>query len=82
MSNFIQECLSGTARFADIDTYVERWHQRNSDKSIHDFLGLTLREYSLWVENPEALSKIVTARHTGANIDDLLQQEEYSKVNW
>ena len=25
------------------------------------------------MENPEALSKIVTARHTGANIDDLLQ---------
>ena len=82
MSNFIQECLSGTARLTDIDTYVERWHQRNSDKSIQDFLGLTMHEYSLWVVNPEVLSKIVTARLTGANIDDLLQQEEYSKVNW
>ena len=73
MSNFIQECLSGTARLTDIDTYIKRWHQRNSDKSIHDFLGLTWYEYSLWVENPEVLSEIVTARHTGTNIDDLIQ---------
>ncbi len=82
MSNFIQECLSGTARLTDIDTYIEQWHQCNSDNSIQDFLGLTMHEYSLWVVNPEVLSKIVTARLTGANIDDLLQQEEYSKGNW
>ena len=73
MSNFIQECLSGAARLTDIDGYVERWHQCNSDKSIHDFLGLTLYEYSLWVENPEILSEIVAARCAGTNIDDLLQ---------
>ncbi len=75
MSDFIQERLSGTARLTDIDTYIERWHQCNSDKSIHDFLGLTLYEYSLWVENPDILSNIVTARRTGANIDDLLQED-------
>ena len=75
MSGFIQERLSGTARLTDIDTYIERWHQCNSDKSIHDFLGLTLYEYSLWVENPDILSKIVTARRTSANIDDLLQED-------
>ena len=73
MSDFIQERLSGTARLTDIDTYIERWHQCNSDKSIHDFLGLSMHEYSLWVEDPEVLSKIVTARRAGANIDDLLQ---------
>ena len=73
MSNFIQEYLSGAARPTDIDGYVERWHQCNSDKSIHDFLGLTLYEYSLWVENPEILSEIVAARRAGTNIDDLLQ---------
>ena len=75
MSNVIQECLSGTARFTDIDTCVERWHQCNSDKTIHDFLGLTLYEYSLWVENHEVLSKIVTARRAGTHIDDLLQAD-------
>lgn len=73
MSNFIQECLSGTARLTDIDAYIERWHQCNSDKSIHDFLGLTMHEYTQWVENPDVLSKIVTARRAGANIEDLLQ---------
>lgn len=75
MSNFIQECLFGTARFTDTDTYIESWHQCNSDKSIRDFLGLTLYEYSLWVENPEILSEIVTARRAGAHIDDLLQAD-------
>ena len=80
MSDFIQDCVSGTARLTDIDAYVEQWHQCNSNKKIHDFLGLTLYEYSLWVENPEILSKIVTARLTGTNMDDLLQREEYSKI--
>ena len=66
MSDFIQDCVSGTARLTDIDAYVERWHQGNSDKSIYDFLGMTLPEYSLWVEYPDALSKIVIARSTDA----------------
>ena len=73
MSDFMQKCLAGVAQFTDIDDYVERWHECNSDKTIHDFLGLTLREYSLWVEQPEVLPEIVTARRTGADIDDLLR---------
>ena len=73
MSDFIQKCLSGAARSTDIDAYVERWHECDSDKTIHDFLGLTLHEYSLWVEQPEVLPKIVTARRNGADINDLLQ---------
>lgn len=81
MSDFIKDCLAGTARFSDIDTYVERWHQCNSDKAIHDFLGLTLHEYSLWVENPEVLSEIVSARHTGANIDDSLQRSGKTHIS-
>ena len=73
MSNFIQECLSGTAKLTDIDTYIERWHQCNSDKPIHDFLGLTMYEYSQWIDKPDVLSKIVTARRAGTNIDHLLR---------
>ena len=71
MAEFLQKCLSGAARFSDIDAYVARWHECDSDKTIHDFLGLTLHEYSLWVEQPEVLPEIVSARRTGADINNL-----------
>ena len=73
MSDFMQKCLAGAAQSTDINDYVERWHECHSGKAIHDFLGLTLHEYSLWVEQPEVLPEIVTARRTGADIDDLLR---------
>ena len=62
MSDFIQKCLTGDASIKDIDDYIDNWHQRDSDLSLHEFLGMTRNEYHLWVEDPSCLPYIVNAR--------------------
>lgn len=61
MSDFVTKCLMGEALLEDIDDYVDDWHDSDSDLSIHDFLGMTHREYSLWVQDPSCLPQIVIA---------------------
>jgi hypothetical protein len=60
--NFIQKLLKGQVRTAQIDDYVERWHNSGSSASLPKFLGMTAKEYERWVENPRQLSQIVAAR--------------------
>jgi len=35
----------------NVDNLVNQWHQSNSKQPIHEYLGLTLRQYALWVQN-------------------------------
>ena len=63
MSNFIDMCLSGDALPDEIDDFVDRWHEGDSDLSIHEFLGMTREEYLSWVKDPNALPRILDARH-------------------
>ena len=55
---FIDLCLEGKAELSDINDYVERWHTSDEDVSLHQFLGMTMSEYSLWVEKPMILRSI------------------------
>ncbi len=57
---FIEECLSGNASLEEIDDYISMWHEdENNELELHEYLGLTLEEYSLWVENPSFLKLIL-----------------------
>jgi hypothetical protein len=50
----------------DIDDYVDEWHDSPDDLGpLHQFLGLTKGEYSLWVERPESIRFIIAARRAG-----------------
>ena len=72
MANFIERCLDlrvdadgyriDDVRSDDIDDFVKEWHESKSELSIHEFLGMTEDEYKLWVEQPEILEAILTAR--------------------
>ena len=62
MSDFITKCLMGEALLEEIDDYVDSWHDGDSDLSMHEFLGMTHAEYSLWVKDPDCLPQIVIAR--------------------
>jgi hypothetical protein len=56
---------------AEIDNKVELWHTGLSKMELHEFLGMTLEEYGLWLRNPEAWrnankkSSVVRNRKTG-----------------
>jgi len=52
---FIDLCLSGRAFVDEIDDYVDRWHKGGTGLPLHEFLGLTRPEYSLWSEKHRIL---------------------------
>jgi hypothetical protein len=60
--NFIDKCLDGEAKPEDIDDYVEEWHDGNSDLELNEFLGMTFKEYGLWLLDDSELSSIIKSR--------------------
>ena len=59
IESFIFE-ITGAPR--KIDDFVERWHEGQSTEALHDYLGMSPAEYSLWLENPDMLLLICNAR--------------------
>ena len=57
---FIDLCLRGKALPAEIDDFVELWHEGGSTLPLHEFLGMTSEEYLAWVQKPELLPHIIT----------------------
>ena len=66
MSNFIAMCLSGNALLDDIDEFVGKWHEGDSEVPIYEYLGMTRAEYFSWLRDPNVLSGIVRAHDTEA----------------
>jgi hypothetical protein len=48
----------------EIDDYVDRWHASDvgEKRSLHDFLGMTEREYATWLETPSSLGYLIRMR--------------------
>lgn len=65
-NDFISLALNGSVLSDEIEKYIEAWHKSDSTNEIHDYLGMTFDEYSLWVSDPDAIDLILSARH--ANI--------------
>ena len=60
---FIDLALNGEVLADEIDDFVEAWHMSDSGEQLHDYLGMTWQEYSLWVSDAGYLSLILSARH-------------------
>jgi hypothetical protein len=56
---FIDACLKGKAKPEDIDEWVEKWHDTADCGTLWDYLGMTGREYALWVMAPKSLNRII-----------------------
>jgi hypothetical protein len=59
---FIDQVLAGEVLDPEhaIDDAVARWHDDESEsRSLHDALGMTWEEYSLWAEDPSTLPIIL-----------------------
>lgn len=74
MSNFIEKCLEGRALPDEIDDFVDSWHEEDTDEPLYHFLGMTKREYSLWVADPDVLPYIINAHHFGTDVSLLLEE--------
>src|SRR5579864_3755883 len=72
---FMDLCLDGKAALDDIDDFIDRWHESPEDTELHDYLGMTQEEYSLWLRVPDALSCIIKARRDAMPLADVIVSE-------
>ncbi|MEI6063803.1 MAG: hypothetical protein WCQ26_04365 [Pseudanabaena sp. ELA748] len=63
-SSFIEKCINGDASLDEIDDYIDDWHDSDSANALelHEFLGMSWKEYSLWAIQPSLLAEIVNER--------------------
>lgn len=80
MSNFINDVINADALLDEIDDYIERWHNSDSELSIFEYLGMTEEEYFLWVEDDFYLKYIISAHEKSTNINTLLANEYSTKL--
>ena len=70
---FILKCIEGDALLTDIDDFIDEWHEIEPQTgTLHDFLGMTWEEYSLWVADPDVLPHVVTAHKEDVPLGELL----------
>lgn len=61
-NNFIERCQRGESLLDEIDDFIDDWHENQDDLELHEFLGMTWDEYSLWIKEPNTLSSIINRR--------------------
>lgn len=74
MYNFIHNCLTGDALLDEIDDYIDKWHDGDSELPLHAYLGMSRDEYAAWIESPDSLTYIVSARLYNVNYKDVIAQ--------
>ena len=80
MSNFINDVINADAILDEIDDYIKKWHDSDTDCSVFEYLGMTEEEYFLWVENDFYLKYIISAHEKDININELHKEEYTSKL--
>lgn len=61
-NRFIPLALMGKVMIDDIDDFVDAWHASPAGMPLHEFLGMSPEEYSVWLHSPESLSSIIAGR--------------------
>jgi hypothetical protein len=72
---FIDLCVDGKVSLDGIDDFVDQWHETPAGMELHDYLGMTQEEYSLWLRVPDALSHILKARQEGKSLTEIIANE-------
>ena len=82
MSNFINDVINADAILDEIDDYIEKWHDSDTDCSVFEYLGMTEEEYFLWIEDNSNLKYIVRLADLCylAGENELLKEEYTSKL--
>ncbi|MDB1954231.1 hypothetical protein PMY38_04585 [Clostridium tertium] len=77
--NFIDAVITGDALIDEIDNYIDMWHDGDSELEIYEFLGMTQREYRLWVEDDSLLKEIIKCHVDGKDIEDVITNPYYAE---
>lgn len=74
--SFIDLCLSGDVLEDEIDSFVDSWHEDDETAlELHEYLGMSWEEYSVWATRPSILPFILSARKNVTSFDVELNQE-------
>lgn len=73
MSNFITDCINGDALTSDVDNYIEMWHKGDGEMPLYAFLGMSKREYNLFIQDETYLAWIISAHMEGKVIEDFVK---------
>ena len=76
LGTFVERCARGELLLEEIDDFVDEWHDEDYEEELHEYLGMTLEEYSLWVADPDVLPFIVTAHIEQKSVADVLYELE------
>lgn len=72
-ATFLDRYLNGEVLSEDIDDFIDIWHQNPAGKEIYEFLGMSEKEYALWLRDPDTLPQIVRARRAGLPLEVVLR---------
>lgn len=75
MSNFITDCINGDALMSEIDDYIQKWHNDDVSEVLHVFLGMSKKEYALFVEDDSYLGLIISAHRDKIDIELIIRDE-------
>lgn len=71
---FVMRALAGEVLdLAEIDEDIGLWHRADTRLELHEWLGMSRREYALFVERPESLRVILAAHKSGKSVEELLE---------
>ncbi|WP_286019258.1 hypothetical protein [Candidatus Venteria ishoeyi] len=64
----------------EIDEYIKKWSNGTEgvDQELHEYLGMTWKEYSIWGTKPSILSVILRSRNAGISLDEELNAERHA----
>jgi hypothetical protein len=72
MSNFINDCINGDALIYDIDDYIDQWHDGDYNISLSEYLGMSEKEYALYLQDESYLGFIIKAHKEGDDIENII----------
>jgi hypothetical protein len=84
-SSFFDLCSNGTESAHAIDDWVGRWHDGIDPAAVghelHEYLGLSLAEYQVWVLDADALPYLLDARRAARPLDEVVRERLAAMVS-
>ena len=61
--NFMQLYALDLVIFDEVDDFIDEWHEEEeSTTTLHEHLGLTVKEYERFIHDPEVLKELKYGR--------------------
>ena len=59
MMTFLEAVARREISGESLGEYIDQWHRSETDVTLHEYLGMSLVQYSQWVHDPGCLWYIV-----------------------